>query len=66
MTTRTPLQQSMRQAFDHLRTAGTVMHDALEQLPAGSIEARAMRHALTLLARVRSEAHSLMAQGDKT
>ena len=66
MTTRTPLQSQMRQAFDHLCTAGTVMQDALEQLPVGSVEARAVRHALTLLARVRSEAHSLMAQGDKS
>lgn len=62
---RTPLQSQMRQAFDHLCTAGTVMQDALDSLPAGSLEARSVRYALTLLARVRAEVHSLMNQQDK-
>ena len=65
MTSRTPLQQSMTLAFDHLRQAGAVMQDALEQLPHGSFEARSVRHALTLLARVRAETHSLQYQQDK-
>lgn len=65
MTTRTPLQSQMRQAFEHLCAAGTVMQDAREALSHGSTEERAIRHALTLIARVRSEVHSLMNQEDK-
>lgn len=65
MSERTPLQSQMRQAFEHLCTAGTVMQDAMESLARSSTEERSLRHALTLLARVRSEVHSLMAQGDK-
>lgn len=63
--TRTPLQQSMRQAFDHLRQAEVVMQHARESLPFGHLDRRAITYALTLLSRVSAEALARMAQGDK-
>ncbi len=62
---RTTLQTQMRQVFDYLCNASTVMQDAREALKAGSTEERALRHALTLLARVMAEVHSLLCQEDK-